>query len=180
MPIDYDKAIHVRGWMEVPELIWLGEQAQNYSSIVEVGSFAGRSTRMIADHMAGTLLCIDDFLGAESDRPLSQEQSIALYSEFITNLQDKILEHKVSVAHPQDVYEGYVGEKIKPDMVFIDGDHSYEGVKKDIKFWSTRLKVGGLLCGHDSGYPPIQQALKELIPDVKYAPQTSIWFTYKQ
>lgn len=35
------------------------------------------------------------------------------------------------------------------DFVFIDGDHSYEGCKRDIEAWYQRVKAGGLLCGHD-------------------------------
>jgi predicted O-methyltransferase YrrM len=35
------------------------------------------------------------------------------------------------------------------DMVFIDGDHSYEGCKGDIETWLPRLKSGGLLLVHD-------------------------------
>lgn len=35
------------------------------------------------------------------------------------------------------------------DFVFIDADHSYEGVTVDIATWLPKLKPGGLLCGHD-------------------------------
>ena len=35
------------------------------------------------------------------------------------------------------------------DMVFIDGDHSYEGCKGDILAWKPRLKPGGILAIHD-------------------------------
>lgn len=35
------------------------------------------------------------------------------------------------------------------DFVFIDGDHSYEGVKEDIHLWLPKTKK--LLCGHDYG-----------------------------
>lgn len=35
------------------------------------------------------------------------------------------------------------------DMVFIDGDHSYEGCKGDILGWLPHIKKGGILAIHD-------------------------------
>lgn len=35
------------------------------------------------------------------------------------------------------------------DFVFIDGDHSYEGTKKDILLWIPKVKPGGWIGGHD-------------------------------
>lgn len=35
------------------------------------------------------------------------------------------------------------------DFVFIDGDHSYEACSLDIRLWWPKLKIGGLLSGHD-------------------------------
>jgi len=35
------------------------------------------------------------------------------------------------------------------DLVFIDGDHSYEAVKEDILHWLPTLRSGGVLAGHD-------------------------------
>jgi len=35
------------------------------------------------------------------------------------------------------------------DFIYIDADHKYEEVKKDIQMWYTRLKKGGILAGHD-------------------------------
>ena len=35
------------------------------------------------------------------------------------------------------------------DFVFIDADHSYEAAKADIAAWRSKVKPGGILCGHD-------------------------------
>ena len=37
----------------------------------------------------------------------------------------------------------------KVDILFIDGDHTYEGVKKDFEMYSPLVKEGGLILFHD-------------------------------
>ena len=36
------------------------------------------------------------------------------------------------------------------DFLFIDGDHSYEGVKKDFELYSTIMSENGLITIHDT------------------------------
>jgi hypothetical protein len=43
------------------------------------------------------------------------------------------------------------------DFIYIDSDHSYEGVVEDLLNWVTKVKKGGIISGHDhfeytSGY----------------------------
>ena len=49
------------------------------------------------------------------------------------------------------------------DLVFIDADHSYEGVKNDILTWYPKIRKGGLLCGHDFSWDGIRQAIAETV-----------------
>ena len=58
------------------------------------------------------------------------------------------------------------------DVVYVDGDHSYEAVKKDIDTWWTKIPEGGVLCGHDyhAGWPGVVQAVDEFI--AKYTQYT--------
>ena len=62
------------------------------------------------------------------------------------------------------MYE-YIGEVV--DMVFIDGDHSYEQVKKDIGAWLPNIKKGGIIAFHDygpvDGLGGVSSAVDELI-----------------
>lgn len=37
----------------------------------------------------------------------------------------------------------------KVDFLFIDGDHTYEGVKKDFEMYSGLVRAGGLIIFHD-------------------------------
>ena len=37
-------------------------------------------------------------------------------------------------------------------LLFIDGDHSYEGVKKDTLSWEPFVKKGGTILFHDTDY----------------------------
>jgi predicted O-methyltransferase YrrM len=37
------------------------------------------------------------------------------------------------------------------DLVFLDGDHSYEGVRRDLDRWGRALVPGGSLLLHDAG-----------------------------
>lgn len=52
------------------------------------------------------------------------------------------------------------------NMVHLDGDHSYEGIKEDIKNWWGKLKVGGILSGNAYGHnahPGVAKAVNEFI-----------------
>ncbi|GAQ91169.1 hypothetical protein KFL_007380040 [Klebsormidium nitens] len=40
------------------------------------------------------------------------------------------------------------------DLVYLDGSHTYEDVKKDLAAALTRVKPGGFICGHDYGANP--------------------------
>jgi predicted O-methyltransferase YrrM len=40
------------------------------------------------------------------------------------------------------------------DFLFIDGDHSYEGLKGDWQAWSPLIAIGGIVALHDSRSTP--------------------------
>ena len=47
-------------------------------------------------------------------------------------------------------YNFFITQDIKIDILFIDGDHSYEGVKKDFELYSTILSENGVIIIHDT------------------------------
>ena len=52
------------------------------------------------------------------------------------------------LAMVQKVYGILGGEKL--DFLFVDGDHSYEGVKKDYRLYRTFVRSGGWIAFHDT------------------------------
>jgi len=42
------------------------------------------------------------------------------------------------------------------DFLFIDGDHTYEGVKRDFNMYSSLVKEGGIIAFHDIANHPLE------------------------
>ena len=47
------------------------------------------------------------------------------------------------------------------DFVFLDADHSYEGVMRDIELWGPKVKKNGLMMGHDLNWGSVARAVGE-------------------
>jgi len=47
-------------------------------------------------------------------------------------------------------YNFFIKQDIKADFIHIDGDHSYEGVKKDFELYSKILSPNGIISIHDT------------------------------
>ena len=47
------------------------------------------------------------------------------------------------------------------DFVFIDADHTYEGVKRDIELWEPKVQENGLIMGHDLNWGSVSRAVGE-------------------
>lgn len=69
------------------------------------------------------------------------------------------------------------------DLVFIDADHEYESVKKDILLWHPKIKDDGIIAGHDYSldpvhWPGVRKAVDEFFPN-KITHQELIWIFKK-
>jgi len=47
--------------------------------------------------------------------------------------------------------EFYDSFQDKVDAIYIDGDHTREGVTYDLSHWKNKIKTDGFICGHDVG-----------------------------
>lgn len=51
------------------------------------------------------------------------------------------------------------------DMCWIDANHEYDFISKDIRAYLPKMKKGGTLAGHDISYHGVAQAVKEIFGD---------------
>ena len=52
--------------------------------------------------------------------------------------------------------------KNKIDFIFIDGDHSYEGIQKDWELYSNKIILGGYIGLHDTTVPSFDESRASL------------------
>jgi hypothetical protein len=57
------------------------------------------------------------------------------------------------------------------DCVFVDGDHSYEAVKNDIRFWWKKVRAGGHMLGDDYWMPDVARAVHEFANEYNLVPE---------
>jgi hypothetical protein len=80
-----------------------------------------------------------------------------------------IVIHQGSSQH-EELKNQFIGQKF--DMIFIDGDHSYDGMKADYAFSASLLSLGGLLIVddyHSKNWPDVTRAVDDhLLVDPRF------------
>ena len=155
----------IPGWMSEPELLWLHETSKRMTSVLEIGSFKGRSTYVLCTGCPGPVFAVDMFQG---DPTVFGEGNF--YKEFYANVGH----FKNLVVFRTDSFSAAQFFRPKSiDMIFIDGDHTEAGVITDLKAWW--LIGNKLICGHDlRPESEIEIALKKFDTNYSLAVD-SIW-----
>lgn len=123
---------------------------------VEVGVFAGDLSRRLLVRPDLHLVMVDSWLGQGKDyqgdsgdfhATLTQQDQNNYYELTRTVTAFAGTRGTILRASSCDAVRQIPDESL--DFVFIDADHSYEGAARDITAWSHKVKIGGLLAGHD-------------------------------
>lgn len=132
--------------------------------ILEVGSWVGASTLSwgqglcLHNDAEGTITCIDawrpffdrsthqDDVYVSMEQALSSETAYQLFSHNVSTLPSSI-----TCQHLRGQSENLMPllKEDSFDVIFIDADHAYTPVLKDIKNALPLVKEGGIICGDD-------------------------------
>lgn len=148
---------HIFTFTERESLAFLCEKASAADFVVEVGTYLGRSAKVMLDSGCGHLWAVDLWMV-----PGTLETTRYFLRENIERGQCELIQKRSDYAAAQlDHMKG------KLSMVFLDDGHAHEDLILDITSWLPMLKPGGLLCGHDYETNPendVTRAVKELLP----------------
>lgn len=53
------------------------------------------------------------------------------------------------------------------DLVYIDAIHDSFNVRRDIKSWFPKIRIGGIICGHDFHDGRVKSAVEKIFPNVR-------------
>lgn len=114
-------------------------------SIVEIGSYCGKSTILLACaskmHNKSNIISIDS-------HEIDYFYELTLKELFWENITKAGIKDKVNLINKKS--EEAVKElKESISLLFIDGDHSFEGVKKDYENFKKQIVKNGYLLFHD-------------------------------
>lgn len=115
------------------------------ATIVEVGSYLGASTVLLAAaarQRHGRVFCIDTWRNETMP-----EGARDTFAEFMRNVARHIDVIRPLRKRSDQLMPGELPDRL--EFVFLDGDHSYEAVIREYRFFTSRLASGSILAMHD-------------------------------
>jgi predicted O-methyltransferase YrrM len=140
--------------------------------VVEIGSWQGRSTSFLAraasESKNGRFFAIDHFrgnAGKEESYVVGKEDLSDLKNNFLENMRKLGLESEVNL---MDMPNSEAAIHFHPNQIrflFIDGDHTAEGVSRDIELFFPKLCSGAIVVFDDfsNAFPGLLDVLDNLL-----------------
>ena len=159
----------MRRWKVLSNLV----KRHGWKTGAEIGVWKGQTFF----HLLDVCPSLELLIGVDSwptSEPHEKDQDLGLSTwyppEMIKVFRDSVVEkaatYDKAILHEMDsVAAADLVEDSTLDFVFIDADHSTEGVLRDIEAWRPKLKENGTLLGHDEQWPSVQRALKSLFDE---------------
>ncbi|WP_228042674.1 MULTISPECIES: FkbM family methyltransferase [unclassified Tychonema] len=185
--VELKKSIHEESWKPaykfIPELI----QKFNLKVGAEIGvAFGGHSEAILSNTNLELLYGIDSYQHCDSyDDPMNLPQAdFDILCETTKNRLAVFGDRFRLIRSNSQQAIGQIDGLL--DFVYIDAEHSYQGVWQDLCTWYSKIRVGGLISGHDYGhiaFPGVKQAIDEFFRRLDWQVHLEgegVWWVEKQ
>ncbi|MCP4594298.1 MAG: class I SAM-dependent methyltransferase [bacterium] len=150
---------------EAKQLIELAGACAPSHAIVEIGTYRGRSASALACGArfgsGNRVHAIDphlEFTGVLGGR-FGPDDQAALYA----NLTRIGVGCQVAVISLPSTTVASTWPEADVGLLWIDGDHRYEGVLTDFQSWYPHVVTDGIIAFHDSPTPGVQQVIRDIV-----------------
>ena len=143
---------------------------------IEIGSHMGEGLQMLASTgLFNKIHVIEPFRGEEEFNEMfgwSWDEVRAEWELNTRHFKDIIKLHE---SYSYEIADNFIDGTI--DFVYIDGEHSYEAVKRDIELYLPKIKDGGIIAGHDyhESWPGVIKAVEEVLGKPNHVHRDSTW-----
>ncbi len=183
----YDKGLEIKRTLPRPMIRFIKKNLPGNLVGVEIGCFRGLNSQSILQMLPiKKLYLIDPYIGYD-DGGLNPHKSLEnAKEEFIERVSKFNSSNWIFLCKTSD--EAFKSVPDKLDFVYIDGNHSYEYVKRDLNNYFEKLKHGGIIGGHDfyNGLCPehdgVVKAVMEFVQEngLKLYAQYPDWWVIKK
>lgn len=152
----------VEGWLsprEAEALFRCASACRGRGAIVEIGSWKGRSTIVLA---AGSRAAAQSVVHAvDPHLGLARHGAGPTFSQFQANIAAAGVADLVQ-SHVQSSADAARGFQQPVELIYIDGAHDYAAVLDDFTRWFPKVLDGGVMAFHDTvGYPGPRRVVRE-------------------
>lgn len=152
----YNINLDGRYFIDIPEMVGSKDLAKLFAELgftkgAEIGTDEGIYAEYLLNTIPGLLLyCIDpwdEYAYEENGQPESFERQ-----KYFENRMKRAEERIKGKAHilretSEEALDEFEDNSL--DFVYIDGNHDFVNVAFDIHNWLKKVRVGGILAGHD-------------------------------
>lgn len=151
---------------------------KDYSKFVEVGVYSGASCAFLAQQLVyrGTRF---ELYAVDHWTELKPDSTETLWQDFVDRIEQAKLGPYIAAFKGKSVEIATQFDDASMDFVFIDANHPYEDVKADIEAWLPKVRIGGMLAGHDVLEPTcgVKQAVDEKF-GTNYSILAGCWYAF--
>jgi len=149
------------------------------STMIEIGSYMGESTMMLASSkLFKKIYAIDPHDGKEPFNDYTGYDWEFVKKEF--HLNTRYFDNITLISDfNYNVVDMFDDESI--DFIYIDADHEYDSVKRDIELYLPKLKKTGIIGGHDYNenlWEGVFHAVNDILGEPDYIFEDASWLKH--